>query len=301
MSYTRIRFGCFTAADVFASRTKRYRAYELVERAPLRLGADHPAVRQAVARHGHGGTISLWKFKYVGVRDLTYGDKVKFIGEITAPPDASPPLITFEQGPTDDAERVAVLLVWTKNGIERYATTTVFTGQDFRQTVLQKLDDVRIPVRVYDRDYALHGTAWMTPAETRFLDGLASPFGESPLVRISRYRFRLEWLRSPPEKRPPLDATLIEQNVVRPIAAEGRPAASEDYVRKMWGTEELVEKRLAEEIERVRAGLASIGVKPGAEYYVEQDRVGTFGAKGVTIETRRLRLSKALIDDLTRR
>jgi len=284
--------------ELVAAKVTRFRAYELVERAPLATAATDERVKRAIRLHGHGGSISLWKFKYLGVRELEYGDKVKFIGEITSPAGSEPSLITLEQGPDPTVRRIVVILVRKEFGTERYATTTTFTNRDFRTTMLKELEHKALPVRSYEPDYSRLGTSWLPPAKTKILSDLTSAFGNSPRTRIERFRFRVEWFRTPPAKRPGLDPVLLQQNAVRPLAREGRKAATAGFVAKMWGNEEIASKRLEREIAAVREGLAAVGVIPGREYYIERDLIGRFGEKGVTIETVRTHLPKSLLDEL---
>jgi len=286
--------------EIGAAKLTRFRAYDLVERASLHMGTSDPGIETAIRRHGHGGTLARWKFRYLGVRELRHGDRVKFIGEITAPGRADTPLISFDGGPDETSRRIVVILVKGARGIERYATTTKFTNRDFRTADLKDLEQKAVPVRTFDLGYDLFGTVWVAAEKTKILRDLVSPFGESPQTRILRYRFRLDWFRTPPEKRPGLDPVRLRQNVVQPLAEEGTKPASPDSVKKMWGSEEVALKLLEREMAGIRGQLAALGITAGRAYYVEQDRIGVIGDKGVTIETFRTRFEKRFLEDLLR-
>jgi hypothetical protein len=286
--------------EIYAAKLTRFRAYDLAERSPLRTEATDDRVEMAVRKHGHGGTLARWKFRYVGNLELHYGDRVKFVGEITAPARSDPPLISCDGGPVPTARRVVILLVKRPLGIERYATTTTFTNRDFRTASLKELERKVVPVRTFDFDYGFFGTVWVTQEKARILRDLVSPFGESPQSRILRYRFRVDWFRTPAGERPGLDPVLLQQNAVQPLAKEGTKPATADYVAKMWGSEETARKLLEREIKAIREQLAALGITPGHAYYVEQDRIGLLGEKGVTIETFRARLGKRTLEDLLR-
>jgi hypothetical protein len=251
-----------------------------------------------VRGHGHGGVLARWKFRYVGVRELRHGHRVKFVGEITAPAATDPPLIALDGGPAMTTTRIVVMLVKSDKGIERYATTTVFTNRDFRVSTIKDLDRKPAPVRTYGDDFGHVGTTWITPRRSNFLAGIFSPFGDTPRTRIERYRFRVAYFRLPPEKRPGLDPDLLRENAVRPLAREGVSPASAEYVVKLWGDGKLTRERLAKEVEALRRSLASVGVVPGRGWYVEEDRIGLLGKKGVTIETRRYLFPKSELEAL---
>ncbi len=282
------------------ARVARFRAYEHVGHAPLAAAPDDPRYARLVREHGHGGSLSAWTFRYAGMLEIRYGDEVKFIAEITAPPeDDELRLIRLRQGPTAFADRLLVLLVRRGNETKRYATTTIFSPRDFRQTDLRALDARELPVRTYHLDYRLVTTTWLTPKQSDFLRDIRSPFGDSILRKIRRARFKLTWLLTPPSERPPISPELLAANAVRPVAAPGRPFLRQAEVLRAWGPVERARKNLGILLRRAFVDLTTIAVRRGHDYYVERDRIGPFGKKGLTFRTERYVLDEKLIRELT--
>ena len=295
-----LRFGRYPELGV--ARLTRFRAYEYASHSPLALEPDDPRFAEVVRAHGHGGALAVWTFEYVTMDVLRFGDRVKFVAEITSPEGAEQPLIRFKHGPEASADRIVVLLIERENGRKlRIATTTTFDARDFRQADIEDLTRQSLPVRTYGAGYASVGATWLTPKESDFLGGLRSPFGESLRVRLERCRFRADWFATPKAERPALDPELLGRNAVRPLALPGRPAASAELIMKHWGTPEAVRQQTVRLRNEVREKLARIGVKPGREFYVEQDQVGRFGVKGISIVTLRHHFSREYLDSLAPR
>jgi hypothetical protein len=156
-----------------------------------------------------------------------------------------------------------------------------------------------MPIRTYAAGFTPVAQTWRTSAESEFLQEIRSPFGNSLRIQLERFRFRVAWFEADPADRPDLDPDLLRRNSVRPVARPDRPVATEELVRRLWGTED----RNREEMNRLQNEflrlLGTIGVRPDGSYYVEQDLFGRFGKKGVTLETRRVLLSEDLLKELT--
>ncbi|MHC4470061.1 MAG: hypothetical protein ACYTDY_03085 [Planctomycetota bacterium] len=285
--------------EIKAAKTTRFRAYEHVSHEGLAVSTDHPKFAPLIRQHGHGGSLSRWKFRYLGSREFRYGDRVKFIAEITSPPSGQP-LILLEEGPQPSAERMVVFLVRRDNTIKRYASPTVFGTQDFKTVEINKLVKERQPVRTYTLGFSPVATNWVVPEESEFLNDVTSPFGDSIRVRMSRYRYRLEWFDLPEDQRPKLDPDLLAKNVVKPIAAADGTAASPKQIRKYWGTKESNQLNFRDLRVEVKMAFVRLGIRPGSGFYIERDRVGVFGRKGLTLQTERYVLDAALLEELTR-
>jgi hypothetical protein len=283
---------------IMAAKTTPFRAYRYVHHSPLAVSPTDDRYVGIVRTHGHSGSISVWEFEYVGMRDLRYGDQVRFIGEITSPKDEETLLVRLKQGPSPYAERIAVFLVKRGNNIDRYVTTSVFNPTDFRRKDLDRLDEYTLNVRTYTTSFRPVNSIWMTPAESEFLSGLRSPFGDSVRVRLMRCRFQLNWFAMAPADRPPLDPDLLSRNVVKPLALPGRPVAEEALILRIWGSEAHVREKHNQLVELLREDLARVAVKPGRDYIVERERIGVLGKKGVSIETQRHDIPAKLLGEL---
>ncbi len=283
---------------IMAAKNTSFRAYKFVRRSPLAVDPADDRYADLIRRHSHGGSLAVWEFAYTGMHELRFGDQVRFIGEITSPGEEEAPLIRLKQGPAPTASRLAVFLVKREGRIERYATTTIFTQRDFRQEELRRLGEYSINVRTYGADYLPLASTWLGPAEFRFLAGIDSPLGDSVRTQILRYRFRLDWFDKPPEDRPPLDPDLISRNALRPLAQPGRPVASDELIRRNWGTEERTRSKHNALVEKLRTALSTLNIKPDRSYFVEWDRIGVLGRKGVSIETVRHHLTREKLANL---
>jgi hypothetical protein len=272
------------------ARTTIFRAYEFVESSPLTLSPGDAELEEAVWRHGHGGRLARWEFRYVGVREIRYGDLVKFVAVITEPPSGEPSLIRVVRGPERRVPRLQVLLIRRDFKVEVFATTTVFTGKDFRRTDLDRVADSEMPIRVYAGDYSPLSKRWRTEREAKVLKELFSPLAGSLGAKIDRYRFRVAWFQADPAERPPLSRRLLARDVSRPLAATGSASATEEEVLEHWGSLEGCRRRLGELCGLALRGLARLGVEPGAEFYVEWDSVGDLGSSGIGLRTFRYRI-----------
>jgi len=283
---------------IMAAKVTSFRAYNLVRRTPITVDPGDQRYVELIRRHGHGGELAIWEFEYAGMKELRFGDQVRFIAELTSPTDAQNQLIRLREGPTPIASRVAVLLIKRNGKISRYATTTVFKPTAFRQQDLKRINEYQLNVRTYQADFAAIASNWLEPSRSDFLAGIDSPIGKSVRMEIQKYRYRLDWFMTSPEDRPALDPDLLSRGNLRPVAKQGRPIASDKLIRRMWGSATTARAEHNQLVNRFRADLSSLGVKPDRNYIIECERIGVLGAKGVSIETRRFYLPRKLLEDL---
>jgi hypothetical protein len=283
---------------IMAAKTTPFRSYACVRRTPLAVDPSDKRYVEMIRRHGHGGSLAVWEFQYTGVRELRYGDQVRFIAEITSPTDEDDGLIRLKQGPTPVASRMAVFLARRDGRIERFATTTKFESRDFKQDDLARISEFPLNVRTFLGDYTPIASNWLRPADSNFLAGFDSRMADSVRVQILQYRFRLDWFKMLPEDRPPLDADLISRNSLKPLAKPGRPVATASQIQRHWGSVERTRKKHNDLVGKLRVALSGILIKADRDYIVEMERVGVMGNKGVSIQTKRYRIAREMMEDL---
>ncbi len=74
--------------------------------------------------------------------------------------------------------------------------------------------------------------------------------------------------------------------------------ASDELIRRNWGTEERTRSKHNALVEKLRTALSTLNIKPDRSYFVEWDRIGVLGRKGVSIETVRHHLTREKLANL---